>query len=255
MQIALNKNNGWLKAYSLAWKFIDLVYLPECVCCGKIGYRCCPDCWDKRVLYSNDICQKCGKPSPQKTICIECTSTSSPLSKIRSLGEYDGILHDFIIALKYYRNIGLAEMLLPDLRQVIENAQFNFDMIVPVPLNKIRQRQRGYNQVAVWGKLLSESLKIPLSMHVLKRERNTASQVNLSAEKRMKNVLGAFSANPDRINGKNILLLDDVITTGATLNECAAMLKEGGAEQIFALTIARSSIKTKGEGGIYVSKN
>lgn len=252
MQIAQNKNTGWLKAYSLAWKFIDLVYPPECICCGKIGYRCCPECWDKRVLYGKAICQKCGKPLSQKTICSDCSSTPSPLSKIRSLGEYDGVLRDFILALKYYRNIGLAEMLLPDLVKVLASAQFVFDLIIPVPLNKIRQRERGYNQVTTWGNLLGKFLRIPIYPHALIRTKNTTSQVTLPAEQRLQNVRGAFSVKSDIVKGKNILLLDDVITTGATLTECANQLKEGGAEQIFALTIARSSMKTKNIGGIHV---
>ena len=252
MQIALNKTTGWLKAYSLAWKFIDLVYPPRCICCGKIGYRCCPDCWNKRVLYGENICQKCGSPLQRKAVCSDCINSPSPIEKIRSLGEYDGVLRSSVLALKYHHDIGLAELLLPDLVQVLSKAQFDFDLIVPVPLNRIRQRERGYNQVAVWGKLLSKFLGVPMISHAIIRTKNTLSQVKLPSEKRMQNVRGAFSVQPEYIQGKRILLLDDVITTGATLLECANQLKEGGAEQIFALTIARSSMKSKISGGIYV---
>ncbi len=252
MQIALNKKTGWLKAYSLAWKFIDLVYPPQCICCGKIGYRCCPDCWGKRILYNENICQKCGKPLPKKAVCSDCKTSPSPINRIRSLGEYNGVLRSLILALKYQRDIGLAEMLLPDLAQVLSCTQFVFDCIVPVPLNKIRQRERGYNQVVIWGKLLSEFLRVPMIPHALIRTKNTVSQVTLSADKRIQNVRNAFSVQPEYVRGKNVLLLDDVITTGATLTECANQLKQGGAEQIFALTIARSSMKPKKSGGIYV---
>ena len=72
MQIAPNKNASWLKAYSLAWKFVDLLYPPECIYCGKVGFRCCPECWEKRSLYGSEICQKCGRPLTQKAICDEC---------------------------------------------------------------------------------------------------------------------------------------------------------------------------------------
>lgn len=256
MQIALHKNTNWLKAYSLAWKFIDLVYPPECIGCGKIGFRCCPDCWDKRILYDQNICQTCGKPLHQASICKNCISESFPLEKIRSVGEYEGVLHDFILGLKYHRNIGLAELILPDLTRTLANSHFNFEMLIPVPLNKTRQRERGYNQVAVWGRLLSNTIGIPMDSSAIIRERNTVSQVTLPAEKRAENVSGAFSAKSDIVNGKNILLLDDVITTGATLIECAKVLKNAGVKQISALTIARSSIKkVKNKGGIHVTKN
>jgi ComF family protein len=256
MQIALHKNTNWLKAYSLAWKFIDLVYPPECIGCGKIGFRCCPDCWDTRGLYGQDICRTCGKPLYSSLTCVNCISESSPLEKIRSVGEYDGMLRNYILALKYHRNIGLAELILPDLCRTLINSHFNFEMLIPVPLNKTRQRERGYNQVAIWGKLLEKMIGIPMDSSVILRVRNTISQVTLPAEKRSENVRGAFSVKSDIVNGKNILLLDDVITTGATLIECATVLKNAGAKQISALTIARSSIKKViTEGGIHVTKN
>jgi len=249
MQVAVMKNKEWLTAYSLIWKFFDLIYPPECIACGKIGYRCCPSCWEKRERYDENICSICGNPFQPGSFCDFCLPPSSPLEKVRSVGEYEGILRIFILALKYQRNIGLAELILPDLIQVITKAHFEFDLIIPVPLSKIRQRERGYNQVTLWGRLLSKSLNLPLSSSALKRERNTESQVNLSAGKREENIRNAFSANADFIHGKNILLLDDVITTGATLNECARTLKDAGAFHISALTIARSSKKEKNNQG------
>ena len=256
MQIALHKNTNWLNAYSLAWKLIDLVYPPECIGCGKIGFRCCPDCWEARVLYNQNICSTCGKPVHSSPNRINCISESFPLEKIRSVGEYEGVPRSYILALKYHRNIGLAELILPDLCRTITNSHFIFEMLIPVPLNKTRQRERGYNQVTIWGKLLGKMIDIPMDASVILRERNTISQVKLPAEKRSENVRGAFSVKSDIVSGKNILLLDDVITTGATLIECATVLKNAGAKQVSALTIARSSIKKViTEGGIHVTKN
>ncbi|MGV8027144.1 MAG: double zinc ribbon domain-containing protein [Anaerolineaceae bacterium] len=256
MQIAQIKNTNWLKAYSLAWKFIDLVYPPTCIGCGKIGFRCCPECWSTRSLYDQAICPTCGKPLHQSSLCENCAAESFPLEKIRSVGEYAGVLRDFILSLKYHRNIGLAELILPDLTKTLACSHFNFEMLVPVPLNKTRQRERGYNQVAVWGKLLSNTIGIPMVSSAITRERNTVSQVTLPAEKRSENVRGAFSVQFDVVNGKNILLLDDVVTTGATLIECAKVLKNAGAKQVSALTIARSSIrKVKNKGGFHVTEN
>jgi competence protein ComFC len=159
------------------------------------------------------------------------------------LGEYDGVLRDFILALKYRRNLGLAELILPDLIQCLSHSHLEFEMLIPVPLNKTRQRERGYNQVVVWGRLLGRTIGIPLISSAVIRELNTPSQVSLPADKRWENVQNAFSAKTDLVNEKNILLLDDVITTGATLIECAKTLKKAGAKKVSALTIARSSIK------------
>ncbi|HAF61072.1 MAG TPA: hypothetical protein DCK95_01965 [Anaerolineaceae bacterium] len=254
MQIARYKTTNRLKAYSLAWKYIDLIYPPQCIICGKIGFRCCPECWEKRNLYSSHICKICGKPTTAGELCAQCKIEKPPLHIIRSLGKYTGVLQTFITALKYERNIGLAELILPDLTRVFNHTPFQTDMVIPVPLSKKRERERGYNQVAVWGRLFAMDIHQDFAPRALQRTYHTLSQVSLSAEKRWENVRGAFSANPEQIRGRNILLLDDVITTGATLYECAQTIYQCGANSVSALTIARSSIKKTLNkiGGSYV---
>ena len=245
MQIARHTQINKLKAYSLAWKYIDLIYPPRCIVCGKIGFRCCPQCWEDRKLYSTSICEKCGKPTTGGELCRQCKKDTPPLKKIRSLGEYNGVLQIFITALKYERNIGLAELILPDLAQVFDQAHYQIDMVVPVPLGKKRERERGYNQVTVWGRLFALQLHLKFAPTALQRTQDTLSQVSLSSEQRWENVRGAFSANPTQVQGRNILLLDDVITTGATLYECTQTVLQNGANSVSALTIARSSIKKR----------
>lgn len=253
MQIAHNTHTNWLKAYSLAWKILDLIYPPVCIRCGKLGFRCCPDCWATKATYDGNICTICGQPLTHPSLCPDCTAVPPLLEKIRSLGEYVGVLSDLILGLKYHRNIGLAEFVIPDLVRLMAASQFQFDILVPVPLSKTRQRERGYNQVTVWGKLLSATIGTPMLTSALYRHQTTISQVDLPVEKRWENVRGVFSAVEEWVIGKNILLLDDVITTGATLAECAKVLKEAGANRVSALTIARSSPKKdKNQGGMYV---
>ena len=155
MQIAHYTKTNWLKAYSLAWKFIDLLYPPSCVICGKIGYRCCPACWEKRKLYNSQICSICGKPSEKTGLCRTCQVSKPPLKMIRSLGEYDGVLRVIILALKYKQDVGLAELVLPDLESLLNTSNFEFDILIPVPLSKNRYKARGYNQTSIWGKLLA----------------------------------------------------------------------------------------------------
>ncbi len=243
MQVALHKNSQWLKAYSLAWKFVDLVYPPQCIQCKKIGYRICPTCWQQRIYFSEKICAVCGSPLQENSICLGCATESQRFEKIRSLGPYQGILRSFILAMKFKRDLGLPELILPDLVALIEKSGFPVDCLIPVPLSKKRLKQRGYNQVVLWGIPLGKVLGIPFNTTILTQTKETASQVSLSAEERWKNIRGAFSVDIDQVEGKDILILDDVITTGATLDECARVLRKAGARKISALTIARSTIK------------
>jgi ComF family protein len=113
------------------------------------------------------------------------------------------------------------------------------DLIVPVPLHRKRLRQRGFNQALLLSFQVSRAFNIPLSIDNLVRIRATRPQVELSGEERIHNVRGAFALKrPDRFEGRVVMLVDDVFTTGATMNECAAVLKEGGAAHINALTLA-----------------
>lgn len=245
MQIAQNKDTKWLKAYSLAWKCVDLIYPPQCICCGKIGYRVCSTCWQQRVYFTDKICKICGKPIQHSSICEDCASKPAALEKIRSLGPYKGVLRDYILAMKFKRDLGLPELILPDLAALIEKTDFEADYLVPVPLSKKRLNQRGYNQVSVWGIPLSKMVGVPLMTSILAQSKETVSQVTLPAEQRRENVHGVFSVISDQVRGKDILILDDVITTGATIYECAEVLRKAGARKISALTIARSTIKNR----------
>ena len=118
----------------------------------------------------------------------------------------------------------------------------NPDVIVPVPLHRSRLRQRGFNQSVLLGRVLSRQLFIPMLPDALVRTRQTEPQIELSVAERRVNVKGAFAVNkPDRIMGKRILLLDDVMTTGSTIDECAHELKKAGARGVIAVTIARTA--------------
>ena len=122
----------------------------------------------------------------------------------------------------------------------IEGLGWPVDMIIPIPLRSQRSKECGYNQIAIVAYPLSLQRNIEFSSKGLVRERHTLSQVGLSAEERKKNVEGAFKADPNRIKGKSILIMDDVATTGSTLSAAARTLVDAGASKVFALTIARA---------------
>jgi ComF family protein len=136
--------------------------------------------------------------------------------------------------------VGLGGIFAKHLAKLVESLSWDMDYIVPVPLGSKRLQERGYNQVMLLARPLAWELDIPLKRQALRRTRETRSQVGLSKEQRITNVKNAFTAKKQVVNGKRVLLVDDVVTTGATINACAKALKEAGAEKIFATTLARA---------------
>lgn len=160
---------------------------------------------------------------------------------VRSLGRFDDHYKELIHRFKYGKKIPLGRRLSQRLGETI-NSGSSFsesDLLIPVPLHKSRYRERGFNQSEIIAEEISKTTGVSLLREGLKRKKNTKDQTNLSPQQREQNVRGAFVVTqPGIINGKNIILVDDVITTGATMNECARMLKQAGAEKILGMTIA-----------------
>lgn len=193
-------------------------------------------------LNQDRVCHCCGTPllNFRNTYCSECQNTPLALNGIRSWAIYQGPLRKAIQSLKYHRNLGLGDHFTPDLLHTFLPQNWNIDLIIPVPLSPARQRQRGYNQASVLAAPLALALHKPLVSRGLKKCRETPSQVGQSASERWKNVQGAFESDPRRVSGYNILLVDDVFTTGATLNACAEALLDAGANAVYGLTLARA---------------
>ena len=157
----------------------------------------------------------------------------------RAVGEYEGTLREIIHALKYAGRLSLAKPLAAQMRVRGNDVLRAVDCVVPVPLHWRREHQRGFNQAREIARHLG-----PPVVCALVRRRATRPQVELAADRRKANVAGAFAARrawfrDDRIRGKNVLLIDDVSTTGATLNACARVLQERGASAVYALTAAK----------------
>lgn len=161
------------------------------------------------------------------------------MEKLRSWAVYEDPLRAAIIRLKYKRDMALGEALAELLMRKYIQEGWQADVIVPVPLGAARMAERGYNQAALLARPLALRLALPYSTQV-KRVRETRSQVGLSAQERRDNVRGAFWADPHRFQRQQVLLVDDVTTTGSTLDACAQALLEVGADSVFGLTLARS---------------
>jgi competence protein ComFC len=222
------------------WKIIDWIYPPSCCSCGKIGKLFCDDCFSILQTPSIYSCTLCGEPLKKPGICLRCRTHPPHFYSLRSLGYFTGPLRDAIHSLKYQRNFGLGEFFSSPLAQIIMRERWQIDLITAVPLNEKRRKERGYNQAEVLAEPVARKMSVLYSSNIIKRIKHTDSQVGLSLQERQNNVAGAFLAVSELVNSKNILIIDDVATTGSTIDACAKALKDAGAKNVFALTLAKT---------------
>jgi ComF family protein len=223
---------------------IDLVYPPACLSCGKPSTNLCPDC-SKAFHSSTPYCPYCATTTgPYADLgkgCPRCRNRSFSFSNVYRLGSYDAALREMILQAKSHRNAALAYRLGRELGAAIRSdpRPFGADIVVPVPLHWWKRLQRGYNQAAEVADGVAAVLSLSCHRHALRRVRRTPQQPTQSAAARWDNVKGAFaprSLHP--LTGLRILLIDDVMTTGATLHECGLALKSAGAAQVAAACVA-----------------
>jgi len=172
-------------------------------------------------------------------LCPQCRRTPPVLDGIRSVAFFEAPLRQAIHHFKYWRRTELAGPLGEMMVTYWPQLRWPVDLLIPVPLHERRQRQRGYNQAALLAHHLGEALGHPVLEGALIRQRETIPQVSLDASERRRNVAGAFAWQAPPLQGESILLIDDVCTTGATLEACAVALRQAGAGSIRALTLAR----------------
>jgi len=189
---------------------------------------------------ADPICDVCGLPQAHFGLCDRCQQNRPSFKMLRSWAVFEDPVQEALHQLKYRRNVGLGEALATQMSMFVVQLGWPVDAIVPIPLGKKRLKERGYNQVAMVAKPLSLRLGIDYRPAALVRARETRSQVGLSATERKQNVLNAFQADKNRVDGRTVLLMDDVSTTGATLSSAAEALSASGAKEVYAITIARA---------------
>jgi len=192
---------------------------------------------------------RCGgalSESPASRLCSRCRSTPFHVERIRSAVYSEGVLREAIHALKYEGVTALAVPLAGLMAECWSRHPMPIDVVVPVPLHKDRLRMRGFNQAACLARELSKQVHLTVDEDILARHRSTAAQVDLDAEQRKENVRDAFRCVSQGAFDKRVLLIDDVCTTGSTLEACAEALRQGGARSVQALTLARA----RGNGGL-----
>ena len=229
--------NRWL------WTGIDWLYPPHCGCCQNQGARWCFECQSKTELTSTLlVCPRCGAPQSTETLCNSCRLVAPHYDVLRAWAVYKGTVRQAIHRLKYKRNIGLGEVFGHLLMEYTLNLHWQVDTVIPVPLGIDRLAQRGYNQASLLARPVASGLDLDYLPKALNRVRETRSQVDLSAVERKNNVFGAFRASSSDVVGRRILVIDDVATSGATIDACAAALLEGGAAKVYGLTLARARL-------------
>lgn len=234
-------------------KLAELIFFPsDCELCSRLLENpeekiVCRSCLKSLKPRRTSFCLCCGKffdDSGEPHFCRECVVARPAFSLHRSCGQYMGSLKDIIILFKYrgYRVLGkdLASFALTALGRE-ESLWWDVDFLIPVPLFPKREKQRGFNQAAIVAQELARRKNIGLLEGDLVKVINTSPQTSLEAAERHKNLKGAFEVIPDhRIKGKTVLLIDDVYTTGSTLQECSLTLMKAGALEVRALTIAQA---------------
>ncbi len=246
------------RLYQWFWASLDWIYPPMCAGCGRPGTRWCSDCTQKAVIITPPYCEICGNRLATKGICRRCKDSRPPYKALRSWAYFYGPVRNALHHLKYRRDVALGEILARPMIECFLAGGWQVDMVIPVPLGVARYAERGYNQAALLARPLALSCGLKYAPKALSRTRETRSQVGLGVEQRRENVAGAFMAQESIISGKSILVVDDVATSGATLEACASALLNVGADTVYCLTLARamgndskiSSVEMSGNFGI-----
>lgn len=221
-------------------KIVDFFFPRRCVGCGKVGDFLCQGCRRKLPRILPPICKRCGRPESSGSLCPACWGQKTDIDGIRSVFRFEGTIRQAIHDLKY-RNLksisGCLAMLMAD---YLHDNPVRGEVLVPVPLHSRRLRERGYNQSSLLAKELGKCIAMPVIDGSLCRLKDSPSQARTTAiEERKENVKGAFVCRDGELKAKNVILVDDVCTSGATLEACAVALKTGGAVSVMGLTLAR----------------
>ena len=210
----------------------------------------CEECLSSFGRVAGTLCEICGRPLPgwkqepaQPLFCPACQDRTYAFDRARSFALYENAIVRAILLLKFEQIEPLGAWFADRLAEVV-NSEANrlaADVVVPVPLHRERERERGYNQAALLSKPLAKRLRLPHKAVLLVRTRVRADKQVLSLEERWESVRGAFATRPgSQVDNLRVLLVDDVLTTGATLDACARALREAGAKSVIGLTVARA---------------
>lgn len=232
-----------------------------CISCGSIidatrKYALCDACIEKIHWLGQKTCRKCGKILSEDyrgELCYDCRQFGHDFDRSYTCVQYGLLERGILMDCKYRGKSYIGRKLGDILYDRISLAEEQFDLVVPVPMHRKKQGKRGYNQACVMAAQLARHMNLPCGSGVLERRRQTLPMKGLNAFERHQNLEGAFRISPQNhysIQGKAILLVDDIYTTGSTLDACSRVLHEAGADRVCGLTFAcGANIPPKQESG------
>ncbi len=234
---------------------ISLLFPADCRVCqhplepSNITFVCI-DCWSKIKWLKAPYCSKCSRPLPStfKSIptflCPECRRQNVYFNRAFIPTLYEGVMKKVIHLLKYNKKTGIMRSLEKIIRSYFNCLNSSFpclDLVVPIPLHRKKLRERGFNQAELIAKVVAKHLQVRLTKGNLKRTKATITQTSLDRKERRRNLREAFTVkNRDGFQAKNVLLVDDVYTTGTTIKEAAKVLKEAGVKEVYVFALARA---------------
>lgn len=237
--------NIFIRQNALIARLLNILYPSQCPMCGTSSdvfnlSPICSSCWSGIRRYRGPSCKVCALPfvSEHSKVCGQCLKKTPPFSKVITYGLYEDILAEAINQLKFH---GIKRISKTLGRLLLSLDLPETEGIVPVPVTIKRLRERGFNQSLLIARVIEKESKVPLLMDTLLKKKETPPQIGLSAKERLLNLKNAFEVKGN-IKGLRLLLVDDVMTTGATVTECSKVLMKAGAEEVIVLTLARAGM-------------
>lgn len=219
------------------------LFAQDCVLCAAASGDSivCADCAADLPLLDAPACPRCALPTAGGEVCGRCLAHPPAFDAARAVYRYDFPVDKLIQSFKYGHRLALAPYFGERLATLAAalHAAHPADLIVPLPLHRERLRQRGFNQALELARPVARALRLPIDAASCRRERNTPAQAELALSERVKNMRNAFACSAD-LGARNIILIDDVMTTGASLDECARTLKLHGAARVSVVALARA---------------
>ena len=229
---------------------IHLLFPPRCPFCDKVLFHSllirrdpvCAKCKEKPEYVKEPVCKRCGKPitDEREEYCYDCSRKTCEYIQGKALWVYRGAVRDSLYRFKYYNRQEYAGYYGEELVRVYGNwiKRCRIQAIIPIPLSKERRRQRGFNQAELIAEEVGRRMGIVVYRDLLLRIRDTKAQKALNDKERKNNLKKAFKSRLNKVQLKHILLVDDIYTTGNTMNEAAGVLKKAGVEQIYCLSVS-----------------
>ena len=218
---------------------LDLLFPQWCIGCGREGNYICDNCRQSLSRILPPICPRCGKPQSDGMLCPACDDENTGIDGIRSPFVFNGVIRQAVHELKYRNLRALAIPMAGLLHDYILENPMPGEVLVPVPLHRKRLRERGYNQSALLAKQLGKLTGMPVIDDCLIRQHHTPPQARTTnIDERRQNVVNAFSCSNGKLQGMKVILIDDVTTSGTTLNACAETLKKSGITSVWGLVMA-----------------